>query len=55
MHLSRLNAENFRAFGDGTAAPVLNWELNQGMNILIGENDAGKTASIDAISSTSSH
>ncbi len=49
MHLSRLNAENFRAFGDGTAAPVLNWELNQGMNILIGENDAGKTAIIDAI------
>lgn len=49
MYLKHLRAQNFRAFGDGTSAPVLDWTLNSGMNILIGENDAGKTAIIDAI------
>ncbi|MSM39455.1 MAG: AAA family ATPase [Geobacter sp.] len=49
MYLHHIYAHNFRAFGDGTSSPVLNWELNKGMNILIGENDAGKSAIIDAI------
>lgn len=49
MYLQLIRAENFRAFGDGTTAPALNWKLNSGMNILIGENDAGKSAIIDAI------
>lgn len=49
MHLKRIRATNFRAFGDGTTAPVLDWELQPGMNILVGENDAGKTAVIDAL------
>ncbi len=49
MYLHRIYAQNFRAFGDGTTSPVLDWELNTGMNILIGENDAGKSAIIDAI------
>ncbi|MEM4990807.1 AAA family ATPase [Collimonas sp. H4R21] len=49
MYLHRICSQNFRAFGDGTTAPSLDWELNKGMNILIGENDAGKTAIIDAI------
>ncbi|WP_085811953.1 ATP-dependent nuclease [Geoanaerobacter pelophilus] len=49
MYLHSIYAKNFRAFGDGTLSPVLNWELNKGMNILIGENDAGKSAIIDAI------
>ena len=49
MHLRRIRARNFRAFGDGTAAPELNWELNPGLNILVGENDAGKTGIVDAI------
>ena len=49
MYLHHIRAENFRAFGDGTTSPVLNWTLNPGMNILIGENDAGKTTIIDAI------
>lgn len=49
MHLQHIRAQNFRAFGDGTSAPVLDWRLNPGMNILIGENDAGKSAIIDAI------
>lgn len=49
MHLKRIRARNFRAFGDGTTAPELNWELNPGLNILVGENDAGKTGIVDAI------
>ncbi|MBI5277799.1 MAG: AAA family ATPase [Burkholderiales bacterium] len=49
MHLQHIRAQNFRAFGDGTSVPVLDWRLNPGMNILIGENDAGKSAIIDAI------
>jgi putative ATP-dependent endonuclease of OLD family len=49
MYLTRIRAHNFRAFGDGTTAPVLDWELNPGLNILVGENDAGKTGIIDAI------
>ena len=49
MYLKRVRAGNFRTFGDGTAGPSLNWELSPGMNILVGENDAGKTAVVDAI------
>jgi recombinational DNA repair ATPase RecF len=49
MYLKRIRASSFRAFGDGTAAPVLDWELSPGMNILVGGNDAGKTAVVDAI------
>jgi len=49
MYLKRIRAHNFRVFGDGTTAPELNWELNPGLNILVGENDAGKTGIVDAI------
>lgn len=49
MHLKRIRATNFRAFGDGTTAPILDWELSPSLNILVGENDAGKTAVVDAI------
>jgi putative ATP-dependent endonuclease of OLD family len=49
MHLHHIRARNFRAFGDGTHASVLDWKLNAEMNILVGENDAGKSAIIDAI------
>lgn len=49
MHLKRIRSSNFRAFGDGKTAPALDWELSPGLNILIGENDAGKTAVVDAI------
>lgn len=49
MYLQQIRARNFRAFGDGTSAPLLDWRPNPGMNILIGENDAGKSAIIDAI------
>jgi predicted ATP-dependent endonuclease of OLD family len=49
LYLQHIHARNFRAFGDGAHAPELNWDLNRGMNILVGENDAGKTATVDAI------
>ena len=49
MYLKRIRANNFRIFGDGTVAPGLDWSLARGLNILVGENDAGKTAVIDAI------
>jgi putative ATP-dependent endonuclease of OLD family len=49
MYLKRIRARNFRAFGDGVTAPELNWDLNPGLNILVGENDAGKTGIVDAI------
>lgn len=49
MFLKHIRARNFRAFGDGSTAPELNWELNPGLNILLGENDAGKTGIVDAI------
>lgn len=49
MHLQRVRAQNFRAFGDGKTAPQLDWTLSPGLNLLIGENDSGKTAVVDAI------
>jgi putative ATP-dependent endonuclease of OLD family len=49
MYLKHIRAKNYRAFGDGTSAPALDWALNPGLNILVGENDAGKTGIIDSI------
>ena len=49
MYLKHIRARNFRVFGDGTSAPELDWALSPGLNILVGENDAGKTAIVDAI------
>ena len=49
MFLKRIYARNYRAFGDGSASVMLDWELNPGLNILLGENDAGKSCIIDAI------
>jgi putative ATP-dependent endonuclease of OLD family len=49
MYLKHIRAKNFRAFGDGATAPALDWELNPGLNILVGENDAGKTGIVDSI------
>ena len=43
MYLSNISINNFRLFGK------LELELNRGINILVGENDSGKTALIDAI------
>ncbi|WP_081031662.1 ATP-dependent nuclease [Pseudomonas syringae group genomosp. 3] len=47
MYLSALSIRNFRQFGDLTPGFVIHF--NEGVTALIGENDAGKTAVIDAI------
>lgn len=47
MHLSRLRIKNFRQFGD--EKPEFSIDFHEGVTALIGENDAGKTAVIDAI------
>ncbi|KAI3494602.1 hypothetical protein L1887_40580 [Cichorium endivia] len=47
MHLKRIRSANFRAFG--ADEHELDWELNPGLNILVGENDSGKTSVVDAI------
>ncbi|MPQ55119.1 AAA family ATPase [Duganella sp. FT27W] len=49
MYLKKIQTRNFRVFGDGKAVPALDWELAPGLNILVGENDAGKSTVIDAI------
>ena len=52
MYLAELKIWNFRKFGqvetkDGIL-PGLHLEFNQDVNLLVGENDSGKTAIIDA-------
>jgi putative ATP-dependent endonuclease of the OLD family len=47
MFISELSVENFRIFGEGTHALIL--PLTPGLTALVGENDAGKTAVIDAL------
>jgi len=43
MKLAEVQIENFRCI------QKLSWKLNKGLNVLVGENDAGKTAIVDAI------
>ena len=47
MFLAALKLENFRIFGEGDKALIL--ELRPGLTALVGENDAGKTAIVDAL------
>lgn len=49
MFLSRLELFNFRQFGSIEECPGLSVTFHEGLNALIGENDSGKTAIIDAI------
>lgn len=54
MYLSKLKLWNFRKFGSGAdsldlANPDIAVPFTKGLNVLIGENDSGKTAIIDAI------
>ncbi len=54
MHLSNIKLWNFRKFGtDSEMLPSnpasLDLKFNKGLNVIIGENDSGKTAIIDAI------
>lgn len=47
MYIAELKIKNFRCFGaDGTA---LTLPLNAGLTALVGENDTGKTAVVDAL------
>ena len=47
MFLSEIKIENFRCFGQGNEAIAV--PLRPGLTALVGENDAGKTAVVDAI------
>ncbi len=47
MYLSTITIENFRCFGEGSKR--LELSLSQGLTALVGENDSGKTAVIDAL------
>ncbi|MEQ8763234.1 MAG: AAA family ATPase, partial [Planctomycetota bacterium] len=47
MHLSRLTLRNFRQFGDGD--DKLDIAFSRGVTALVGRNDSGKSAVIDAI------
>lgn len=53
MYLSNIKLWNFRKFGAGIdfdiKKPNLSLNFTNGLNVLIGENDSGKTAIIDAI------
>ncbi|MBC8506951.1 MAG: AAA family ATPase [Anaerolineales bacterium] len=53
MYLSELKIRNFRKFGqfenDRGISPSLHLYFNENLNLLVGENDSGKTAIIDAI------
>lgn len=53
MHISNIKLWNFRKFGAGgeidPSKPHLDLNLTKGLNVIIGENDSGKTAIIDAI------
>lgn len=47
MYIAEIRIENFRLFGAGDQAFVL--PLTPGLTALVGQNDAGKTAVIDAL------
>lgn len=53
MYLKNIKLWNFRKYGSDMGfdpvKPNLNLNFVQGLNVLIGENDSGKTAIIDAI------
>ncbi|WP_088049263.1 ATP-dependent nuclease [Virgibacillus dakarensis] len=45
MYLSELSIKNFRKYGN----PGLNLKLNKHLNVLVGENDSGKSTIVEAI------
>lgn len=54
MYLENLKIWNFRKFGvklndDNSQSPAINVNFNKNLNLLVGENDSGKTAIVDAI------
>ena len=54
MYISSLKLWNFRKYGSSAdvtedTEPHLEVSFNKGLNVLIGENDSGKSAILDAI------
>ena len=49
MYLATLEIENFRIFGSRDEDSHLMVDLQPGLNLLVGENDSGKTCVVDAI------
>lgn len=50
MYLSKLRLWNFRKYSEGhDGSPGLEVHFHNGLNVLVGENDSGKTAIVDAI------
>ena len=53
MHIANIKLWNYRKYGSHNPfsldTPNLDLDFNEGLNVLIGENDSGKTAIIDAI------
>jgi putative ATP-dependent endonuclease of OLD family len=49
MHLSLITLRNFRIYGSGQAGDGTAVPLRPGLNVLVGENDSGKSCIIDAI------
>lgn len=49
MIISELRVYNFRQFKSVDSTPGLKITFHKGLNALIGENDSGKTAVIDAL------
>ncbi|MCB0340311.1 MAG: AAA family ATPase, partial [Bdellovibrionales bacterium] len=53
MYLSNIRLWNFRKYGNPSnfdlSEPHLDLNFTKGLNVLVGENDSGKTAIIDAI------
>ena len=49
MIISELRVYDFRQFKSVNGAPGLKITFHKGLNALIGENDSGKTAVIDAL------
>lgn len=49
MHLARLVVENFRIYGSELDKKHLDLSIRDGLTVLVGENDSGKTAIVDAL------
>jgi putative ATP-dependent endonuclease of OLD family len=49
MYLSEVYAENFRLFGSREDNQHLQLSLQPGLNVLVGENESGKSAVVDAV------
>lgn len=49
MYLARIEIENFRLFGSRGDGGALELDLDPGLNLIVGENDSGKSSLVDAI------